>query len=108
MIKLRVPFDEAKQLISAIPHQRAQSGSENNWNQGGRSGVTAQSICWLYCWAKTGLGSEKAAREAKSVFSQMFDRPYEWLDSRINHEWARSARYRIGDIEAEFYARLGA
>ena len=102
MIKVRVPFEESKRLVLAIPHRMAQKAAAYHWKPGGDAGVTAQSICWLYCWAKTGLGSEQAAHASKYAFNQTFDRSYEWLDSKIDHEWARSARYIGRDIESEF------
>ncbi len=63
--------------------------------------VTAQSICWLYCWAKTGMNSANAAQQSRQAFNQIFDRPYEWFDARVPHEWARVARYRTVDIESD-------
>ncbi len=106
MIRALMSFDKSKRLVLAIPHRSAEKAVENNWKQGGTAGVTAQSICWLYCWAKTGLGSEQAARASKEAFNQIFDHSYEWFDSRIDHEWARSARYISRDIEPELHEIL--
>ena len=61
MIKLSVTFRRARELIEAIPHQRCRKGVMRHWKSGGNAGVTAQSICWLFCWAKTGMGSQPAA-----------------------------------------------
>ena len=106
MIKMRVTPSEARNLISEIPHATCQSGMKKNWMEYGDAGVTAQSICWLYCWAKTGQNSADAATQAKRAFSQIFDKPYEWFDARVSHEWAREARYRRDYIEDELASLL--
>ena len=72
----------------------------------GKAGVTAQSICWLFCWGKTGMGSQPAADEAQRVFDAIFDRSFDWFDARVAHEWARSVRYTKKDIESELQHRL--
>ena len=101
MINVRVTTKKARELISEIPHGSCQSGSQKHWVEGGKAGVTAQSICWLYCWAKTGMNSAIAAQQSRLAFNQIFDRPYEWFDARVPHEWARVARYRTVDIESD-------
>lgn len=108
MIQMRVTPNEARELIREIPHKSCQTGAKSNWVVGGAAGVTAQSICWLYCWAKTGMNSADAAMQAKQAFNQIFDKPYEWFDGRVDHEWARTARYQHGDIEPELARRLAA
>ena len=106
MIKMKVTPNKARRLISAIPHKTCQSSAQTCWVEGGGAGVTAQSICWLYCWAKTGMGSPEAATYAKQAFDQIFDKPYAWFDTRVSHEWARKGRYQLGDIEQELNSRL--
>ena len=106
MIKMRVTPEEAKRLICLIPHKKCQKAAQKNWITGGTAGVTAQSICWLFCWAKTGLNSSEAVLYAQQAFNQIFDRPYEWFDVRVSHEWTRIARYKCGDIESELTDRL--
>jgi len=101
MMKMRISQDEARQLIHEIPHNTCQKGVQTCWIEGGKAGVTAQSICWLFCWAKTGMNSAKAAQQSKQVFDQIFNHSYEWFSDRVPHEWARQARYERGDIESE-------
>ena len=98
---MQVSQDEARKLISEIPHNTCQTGVQTWWVEGGTAGVIAQSICWLFCWAKTGMNSAKAAHQSKQAFNQIFDHTYEWFSARISHEWARQARYVRGDIESE-------
>jgi hypothetical protein len=106
MIQMRVTQNEALRLISEIPHKSCQNAVQTCWVEGGNAGVTAQSICWLYCWAKTGMNSIEAAHQAQQVFSQIFDQPYEWFSARVPHEWARRARYMHRNIEPELMALL--
>ena len=106
MIQMQVTLNEAQRLIRDISHKSCQKSAQKNWVAGGAAGVTAQSICWLYCWAKTGMNSADAAAQAKQAFNQIFDKPYEWFDARVAHDWARKARYQHGDIEPELTRRL--
>jgi hypothetical protein len=106
MIHLKVPPNEALVLIRQIPHRRCQHAVDHHWREGGVAGVTAQSLCWLYCWAKTGMGSIHAASEAQRVFDAVFDQSYHWFDAKVAHEWARWARYASGDIESDLQQRL--
>ena len=108
MIQMQVTPEEARKLIGAIPHKSCQSGLQNHWVEGGDAGVTAQSICWLYCWAKTGMNSTDAAIQARRAFNQIFDKPYEWFDARVDHDWAREARYQPVYIENELDSMLAA
>ncbi len=98
-MRMRVSANDAVALIRRIPHAGCQKAARRNWVEGGEAGVTAQSICWLFCWAKTGMGSEAAARQAQQAFDTIFDGSYHWFDSKVPHEWARRARYARGDIE---------
>ena len=106
MIKLSVTFKRAQDLIEAIPHQRCRKGVKRHWKPGGNAGVTAQSICWLFCWAKTGMGSQPAAHEAQRVFNAIFNKSFDWFDARVGYEWSRGARYTKKDIESELQHRL--
>ncbi len=106
MIKLSVTFRNARALIEEIPHQWCHKGILRHWKPGGNAGVTAQSICWLFCWAKTGMGSQLAAHEAQRVFNEIFDKSFDWFDARVGYEWARAVRYTKKDIESELQHRL--
>ena len=106
MIKMRITQHDARRLLREIPHKSCQKAIKSCWVEGGAAGVTAQSICWLYCWAKTGMNSIEAAQTSQHAFDQIFDRPYEWFNARMPHEWARRARYVHGDIESELLSML--
>lgn len=106
MIQMRVTPEEAKGLIRVIPHKTCHKGAQKHWVIGGAAGVKAQSICWLYCWAETGMNSPEAAHHAKLAFNQIFDKSYEWFADRVPSEWARNARYKDSDIESELIQKL--
>ena len=106
MLNMNMSFEQSKSLVQGIPHGRASNAIGRHWCSGGRSGVTAQSVCWLFCWAKTGQNSHKAALEARRIFDRIFSLSYEQVDRLLDHEWARVARYAPGDIEAEFHAMV--
>jgi hypothetical protein len=106
MIQMRIAFEEAQSLILQIPHQSCRDASVNRWKAGGSAGVTAQSICRLFCWGKTGMGSHEAACEAQRAFNTVFDKPFDWFDTKIDHERARAARYSGNDIESDLQRLL--
>ena len=106
MIRLKVPADEASSLLCGIPNKRAQGAIEARWRIMPNGDPDPHSICWLYCWAKTGMGSQRAAREAQRVFDAIFDRSFDWVAARVDHEWAREARYTSRDITSELEAML--
>jgi len=64
-----------------------------NWRAADNGTVTAASFLWLYCWAKTGMNSEKAREVAVGVFEQIFGLRFDDVDKRVEHEWARRMRY---------------
>ena len=113
VISMRVSARKAAEEISRIPHQRCKKGFENRWHiyrdENGEEQARAQSICWLYCWAVTGMGSRKAREAARQAFDNIFDRSYEWLHSRLPPDEARRLRYEPEslDIEREFADIVG-
>ena len=103
MLQMKVTTQRALQILQSIQHKTCQSGITTRWCiKNGQP--TAQSICWLFCWTTTGQGSDKAMQEARRAFNELFDPPYDWLNSRphFNLDIARRLRYKKGDIEHEF------
>lgn len=105
-MKLQLSPEHAYRRLAAVEHARFQQALPQYWHVDTHGHVRAQAILWLFCWAKTGLNSERTADEVREAFNQIFDHPYAWLETRIPHEYARRARYVTGDIEAEFRAKL--
>lgn len=112
MIQMKVSAQEAKQKLSQIGHEKFQQGFSKHWKyKTGTAQATAQSICWLYCWAEAEGGSYKRAGElAREAFNYIFDPPnaYDWLRKRprFTLKVARHLRYKKGDIEREFNSYL--
>lgn len=100
-LNVRVTRGEAKKILRTVGHRKYLDALEGHWRVFEDGQPRAQSICWLFCWAKTGNNSERAAQEAKDVFSSLFDKPFEWFDRRVQHKWARQVRYEGGNIESE-------
>jgi len=88
-IKLQVSPEEATAWLNSISNRKLERALINNWHCNQEGYVSAQSVLWLYCWAKTGMGSEQAAQAAQSVFDRIFPFTYGFFDSRLDHEWAR-------------------
>lgn len=111
MIKMKIPPHEALKLLKLIDHGTCQKGISTRWrvqkDQNGNDFVPAQSICWLFCWAKTGMNSEKAREQARRAFDAIFDQPFDGLERRLNHEWARVWRYAKGNLEPYFHSHIG-
>jgi len=105
--KLQIPIEKADRLIESINNAKFLRAKESNWRVDQNGNVRAQSILWLYCWAKTGMGSINSADRAQAVFDMLFPFTYGFLDSRIDHKWARKMRYSSKDIEGELELLLG-
>jgi hypothetical protein len=104
MFNLKVTQREAKKRLRKIHHKRCQSAIQEHWHVSDSGQVKAQSVCWLFCWAKTGQGSDDARIWAKLAFNKLFSVSFDEADLRIPHEWARENRYAPGDIESELRA----
>ncbi len=101
IIKIRVAPDEAQKILQTVDHGKYLDALESHWKVFEDGHPLAQSICWLFCWAKNGINSERAEQEARNVFNRLFDKTFEWFDRRVPHNWARDARYKRGNIESE-------
>ena len=111
MIRMIVSAQRARIEISRIDHAKCQEAATRFWqtrkDENGEDYATAQSICWLFCWGKTGLNSRKASTQARAAFNTIFDCSYNWLSRRLDHELARELRYQEGDAEDTFYSSIG-
>lgn len=100
---LKVDGPTAEKLLSQVTHSAFRKGFDKNWCVLKTAEVPAHSICWLFCWAKTGMNSEDTAKQIERIFNQIFDPGYTWLDSHIDHGTARRLRYsRSGKAEGQF------
>lgn len=100
-MRLKVSNQQASELLETIPHQRCLNAIPAQWRVTPDGKASAQSVLWLFCWAKTGMNSPGAAQAAKEVFNQIFPIRFEEAEARIPHEYAREKRYASGDIESD-------
>jgi hypothetical protein len=90
--------EDAKRGLQSIPHIICQRAIDRNWIVDKSGNVSIQSLCWLYCWGRTGLNSIAAANRARVVFDEIMNINYNTLDAkdllvdRALHRWARKAR----------------
>ena len=90
---LTVGVDQARKLIEQIPHPRCRRAAERHWNVNDDATVPEESVNWLFCWGKTGMGSRTAAEEAKRVFDAILPVAFSRYDDLVDHEYARTHRY---------------
>jgi hypothetical protein len=111
-MRLTVDPSKAIALLSSIPHATCHAGIQTRWRVDGNSNATAESVLWLYCWAKTGQGSDSARLVSTEVFDQIFPVSFAQFDKCLNdHEWARRNRYTETaqkNVEQELAGRLRA
>ena len=96
-MKLTVGIDQARKLIDAIPHGTCRSAAQRNWNVADDATVSKESVNWLFCWGKTGMGSRAAAEEAVRVFDAILPVSFSEYDRLVLHEYARTHRYAKQD-----------
>jgi hypothetical protein len=92
-MQLLVSNAEAKRLVESIPHNTCVDASAIHWTVSDQGNASAQSVLWLFCWAKTGMGSRRAADAARVVFEQLFPVKFTEFDARVDHQYARDNRY---------------
>jgi hypothetical protein len=107
MIKLKVDPDEALAFLEGIDNEKLRKALPDNWHYYENGYVCAQSVLWLFCWAKTGMGKQETAEEAQAVFDAILPFTYNFMESRLDHEWARKKRYATGNIELELEGKIG-
>ena len=95
MLSLKVSSEKAIALIRTIPHSKCLNAINNQWVVKNGT-VQASSVCWLFCWGKTGLNSPKAAQAARNVFDEIMNISFNDFDSKVGYEWAREKRYENG------------
>lgn len=95
MFKLKVSEERAIKELKTIPHGTCKKGIETRWYS--EDGYVAyQSVCWLFCWAETGQGSQVVSVKAKEVFDKLFSITYKEFRKKIGHSKALDDRYRMG------------
>jgi hypothetical protein len=83
-MRLTVGVEEARNRIEQIPHATCRSAAERHWNVADEARVPEESVNWLFCWGKTGMGSRAAAEEAKRVFDAILPVPFHGMTISSN------------------------
>jgi hypothetical protein len=105
-MKLTRSVEDARKLVLGIPSKTCSMAVDENWNVNPDGTVRAQSVFWLFCWAKTGMNSEHARQVSVRVFDAILPIKFREFNTVVDHEYARRARYASGDIEHELAAIL--
>ena len=85
-MRLTVSAEEARRRVQGIPHATCRSAAKRYWNVEEDLRVPEKSVNWLFCWAKSGRRSDKAAAEARRVFDAILSVTFAQYDSSIDHE----------------------
>ena len=108
-MKVSTSFSAAKKLLGEIPHITCQRAIPNRWRRDSNDGVTAQSVLWLFCLAKNGMGSGAAESKAREIFDHLRPegRGFADFDRRVGYPYAVSNRYSSdAHVEHEVKRRL--
>jgi hypothetical protein len=90
---LTVSVEQARKRIERIPHNTCRIGAQRHWRPTHEGNVSEQSVNWLFCWGKTGMGSEAAAEEARRVFDEILPVAFQQYDELVGYERAERRRY---------------
>jgi len=93
--------------LLSIPHNTCAKAIDDHWKVDRDGKVRAQSVLWLFCWAKTGMNSELARQASVRVLNNILPRGFADLDALLDHEYAREARYSSRNIEDELELMIG-
>jgi hypothetical protein len=94
-VEIKVSYNKSIELLNAISHSSCIKAIRKNWLISDTGKIKAHSICWLFCWAKTGMNSKKTKMESEKVFDKIFgEMSFQNFDAHVEHEWARWARYK--------------
>jgi hypothetical protein len=85
--------------FSWVSHDTFQQGIERHWKVDAEGRVDGRSVCWLYCWAKSGMSRPDVARWARRAFNSIFDVSFERFDARVPYAWAQAARYSSSSVD---------
>lgn len=102
MIQIKVSSKQLSNYLNGITHKTFQQGLINHWVVYKNNCVNAQSVFWLFCWAKTGMNSQSSMKQVQNIFDNIFkDINFRDFDKLVPHKEARKLRYRKGNIEHE-------
>jgi len=93
-MRLRVSGETARDLLEQVEHKTFEAVVGHRWQVDRDGNVRVHSICWLFCWAVTGINSPRTAEDCRRRFNMIFDKEdaYKWFRENIGHEFARKFR----------------
>jgi len=97
-LRRRVDSAKASRRFELVKHRKFQDALEQHWQVDQDGNAMVQTVCWLFCWAVTGINSRRTADECRDIFNSMFDfdkdkDAYTWFLNNVGHEAAREFRY---------------
>jgi hypothetical protein len=107
MVQLRVSPHEAEAFLGEVEHSTFHKGKQKYWILSEDGHIKAQSILWFFCWAKTGMNSNKTAVVCRRIFDMIFPFSYSHFKSTIPHDYARHNRYSTENLDNELRDMLG-
>src|SRR3954451_23106703 len=110
-MQIDVTPQKAFQLIHNNPSIRCQSGLRRYWEVGSNGVAKAQSVLWLFCWAKASESASASWSQAGYAAIKAFDMifypiSFKALAQCLDLDWARANRYNLGDIESALNSYL--
>lgn len=109
-MKLKVTPVDARRLFENLEHEDFQNAIPTHWEVYEDGHVSATSVLWLFCWAKTGMNSEEAAETAREIFNDIMDKPFEFCDEKVRlYDFAVKYRYHSDKqfVENNLAIKLG-
>jgi hypothetical protein len=108
-MKVSTSFSTARKLLGEIPHITCQRAVKKHWRRDSNDGALVQSVLWLFCWAKNGMGSGAAESKAREIFDHLRPegRSFTDFDRRVGYSYAVRNRYSSdAHVEDEVKRRL--
>ena len=96
MPNLRVSKEEAMMQLTKVSHLKFQNSLKEGYWKVNERHVEAKSVCWLYCWGRTGNHSTKTAEACRQAFNDLLDVRFEDFENDSDKDfinWARANRY---------------
>jgi hypothetical protein len=101
MVSLKIAPALARSYLMSVTNSAYRKGLSKYWRVNDDGHVPAQSVCWLFCWAKTGNSDDSVKEGARQIFNAILDVPFTLFDEQVPLPWAESTRYADGDMDAE-------
>jgi hypothetical protein len=105
MFRLRIAAKQANEILEAIANEAFQEGRASRWSVANDGGVSAQSVCWLFCWGKRDH-QPLTAESVRNAIDQFFEFTFDDFDALVPLDFARWARYRKPNVDSHLAAYL--